>query len=257
MTLTVIPLKAKYQKSRFDLFDEITKTISNNGVFLENGDVIVISSKYIANSQGRILDINEVNVSENAKNLSKKYKMKPEFVEIVLRESDKIFGGISGFIITSSDNILAPNAGIDKSNSSGTRLILYPDNPYQIAEILKRKIFFDYSVHVGIIIADSRLMPARVGTVGVAIACSGLEPVKDLRGQHDLDGNPLKVTFQATADNLASIANHKMGEGSESQPIVIVRDSQCELTSRKILHTEMAISHEQCVYVRGFSDKLN
>ena len=228
MRLTVIPLKAKYQKSRFDLFDEITKTISNNGVFLENGDVIVISSKYIANSQGRILDINEVNVSENAKNLSKKYKMKPEFVEIVLRESDKIFGGISGFIITSSDNILAPNAGIDKSNSSGTRLILYPDNPYQIAEILKRKIFFDYSVHVGIIIADSRLMPARVGTVGVAIACSGLEPVKDLRGQHDLDGNPLKVTFQATADNLASIANHKMGEGSESQPIVIVRDSQCE-----------------------------
>ena len=183
--------------------------------------------------------------------------MDPKFVEIILRESDKIFGGISGFIITSSDNILAPNAGIDKSNSNGTRLILYPENPYQIAEILKRKIFFDYSVHVGIIITDSRLMPARVGTVGVAIACSGLEPVKDLRGQHDLDGNPLKVTFQATADNLASIANHKMGEGSESQPIAIVRDSECELTSRKIEPTEMSISHEECVYVRGFSNRLN
>ena len=100
-------------------------------------------------------------------------------------------------------------------------------------------------------------MPARVGTIGVAIACSGLEPVKDLRGQHDLDGNPLKVTFQATADNLASIANHKMGEGSESQPIAIVRDSECKLTSRKIESTEMAISHEECVYVRGFSNRLN
>ena len=234
MTLTVIPLKARYQKSEFDLFNEITKILSENGVLLENGDVIVISSKYIASSQGRILDIDKVTISENANHVSKKYKMDPKFVEIVLRESDKIFGGISGFIITSSDNILAPNAGIDKSNSNGTRLILYPENPYQIAEILKRKIFFDYSVHVGIIITDSRLMPARVGTVGVAIACSGLEPVKDLRGQHDLDGNPLKVTFQATADNLASIANHKMGEGSESQPIAIVRDSECELTSRKI-----------------------
>ena len=257
MTLTVIPLKARYQKSEFDLFDEITKTLSENGVLLENGDVIVISSKYIASSQGRILDIDKVTISENANHVSKKYKMDPKFVEIVLRESDKIFGGISGFIITSSDNILAPNAGIDKSNSNGTRLILYPENPYQIAEILKRKIFFDYSVHVGIIITDSRLMPARVGTVGVAIACSGLEPVKDLRGQHDLDGNPLKVTFQATADNLASIANHKMGEGSESQPIAIVRDSQCELTSRKIEPTEMSISHEECVYVRGFSNRLN
>jgi len=257
MTLTVIPLKARYQKSEFDLFNEITKTLSENRVLLENGDVIVISSKYIASSQGRILDIGKVTVSENANHISKKYKMNPEFVEIVLRESDKIFGGISGFIITSSDSILAPNAGIDKSNSNGTRLILYPENPYQIAEILKRKIFLDYSVHVGIIITDSRLMPARVGTVGVAIACSGLEPVKDLRGQHDLDGNPLKVTFQATADNLASIANHKMGEGSESQPIAIVRDSQCELTSRKIEPTEMSISHEECVYVRGFSNRLN
>ena len=257
MTLTVIPLKARYQKSEFDLFNEITKILSENGVLLENGDVIVISSKYIASSQGRILDSDKVTISENANHVSKKYKMDPKFVEIVLRESDKIFGGISGFIITSSDNILAPNAGIDKSNSNGTRLILYPENPYQIAEILKRKIFFDYSVHVGIIITDSRLMPARVGTVGVAIACSGLEPVKDLRGQHDLDGNPLKVTFQATADNLASIANHKMGEGSESQPIAIVRDSECELTSRKIEPTEMSISHEECVYVRGFSNRLN
>ena len=257
MTLTVIPLKARYQKSEFDLFNEITKVLSENGVLLENGDVIVISSKYIASSQGRILDIDKVTISENANHVSKKYKMDPKFVEIILRESDKIFGGISGFIITSSDNILAPNAGIDKSNSNGTRLILYPENPYQIAEILKRKIFLDYSVHVGIIITDSRLMPARVGTVGVAIACSGLEPVKDLRGQHDLDGNPLKVTFQATADNLASIANHKMGEGSESQPIAIVRDSQCELTSRKIEPTEMSISHEECVYVRGFSNRLN
>ena len=257
MTLTVIPLKARYQKSEFDLFNEITKILSENGVLLENGDVIVISSKYIASSQGRILDIDKVTISENANHVSKKYKMDPKFVEIILRESDKIFGGISGFIITSSDNILAPNAGIDKSNSNGTRLILYHENPYQIAEILKRKIFFDYSVHVGIIITDSRLMPARVGTVGVAIACSGLEPVKDLRGQHDLDGNPLKVTFQATADNLASIANHKMGEGSESQPIAIVRDSECELTSRKIEPTEMSISHEECVYVRGFSNRLN
>ena len=100
-------------------------------------------------------------------------------------------------------------------------------------------------------------MPARVGTIGVAIACSGLEPVNDLRGEKDLDDNPLKVTFQATADNLASIANHKMGEGAESQPIAIIRNSKCKLTSRKISYNEMAISHEECVYVRGFSKNLN
>ncbi len=257
MVLTVIPLKAKRQKGSFDLFDEISKIFSNNNILLENGDVIVISSKYVANSQGRILDTNSIFASKDAESISKKFKIKPKFAEVILRESDKIFGGVSGFVITSSDNILAPNSGIDKSNSDGTRLVLYPDDPYLVAENLKRKIFVKHSVHVGIIIVDSRLMPARVGTIGIAIACSGLEPVKDLRGDIDLEDNPLKVTFQATADNLASIANHKMGEGSESQPIAIIRDSKCKMTSRKILHSEMTVSHEQCVYVRGFTNKLN
>ena len=257
MPLTVIPLKAERQNGNFVLFDEIISVLSKNKISLKNGDVIVISSKYISNSQGRIIDTTTIDISEQSNYISEKFKINPKFAEVILRESDKIFGGVSGFVITSSDNILAPNAGIDKSNSDGTKLILYPENPYQIAENLKRKIFFKYNTHVGIIIVDSRLMPARVGTVGVAIACAGFEPVNDLRGKQDLNGNPLKVTFQATADNLASIANHKMGEGSESQPIAIIKDSECKLTSRNISSKEMAISHEQCVYVRGFSDQHN
>src|SRR3989304_1888855 len=105
---------------------------------------------------------------------------------------------------TSSDNILAPNAGIDKSNAKKGKVILYPFDPYLVAEQLRRKFFLKYLIHVGIIIVDSRLMPSRVGTTGVAIACSGIEPVLDMRSQKDLEGNPLKVTFQAVVDNLAS-----------------------------------------------------
>jgi coenzyme F420-0:L-glutamate ligase len=257
VSLTVIPLKAKRQNGNFILFDEITNILLENKISLKNGDVIVISSKYVSNSQGRIIDTANIFTSKQSIQISEKFKIKPKFAEIVLRESDKIFGGVSGFVITSSDSVLAPNAGIDRSNSDGTKLILYPENPYQVAENLKRKIFFEYNIYVGVIIVDSRLMPARVGTVGIAIACAGFEPVNDLRGKQDLDGNPLKVTFQATADNLASIANHKMGEGSESQPIAIIKDSECSLTSRNISYKEMAISHEQCVYVRGFSDPYN
>ena len=254
MTLSVIPLKAKHKTKNFALFDEIIKILSKNQTSLENGDIVVISSKYISNSQGRILDASNIIPSGKAHRISKKFQMQPKFVEVVLRESDKIFGGVSGFIVTSSNSILAPNAGIDKSNSDGTKLILYPENPNQVSENIKRKIFFKYNIHVGVIIVDSRLMPARVGTVGVAIACAGFEPVRDLRGEKDLDGNPLKVTFQATADNLASIANHNMGEGSELQPIAIIRNSKCQLTNRNISYKEMTVSHEQCVYVRGFSN---
>ncbi|MFB5615228.1 MAG: coenzyme F420-0:L-glutamate ligase, partial [Candidatus Nitrosomaritimum yanchengensis] len=113
----------------------------------------------------------------------------PQIAEVILRESDKIFGGITGFVITSSDNIMAPNAGIDKSNAKKNQVILYHNKPYLIAEQIRRKIFLKFLIHVGIILVDSRLMPARIGTSGIAIACAGIEPVLDMRSQKDLDGN--------------------------------------------------------------------
>jgi len=100
------------------------------------------------------------------------------------------------------------------------------------------------------------LMPARVGTSGVALACAGIEPLSDIRGQKDLYGNPLKVTFQAVADNLASIANLKMGEGSDSTPFAVIKNAGIRLTDRKINQREMTISHDQCVYVRGLKTTI-
>jgi len=254
MNLTVIPLTAEKKNGKFSFFDELNKILVNNKFVIKNGDVLVISSKFIANSQGRILEIDNAIVSDKAKKIATKFNTNQKFMEIVFRESDKILGGVSGFVMSTNDGILAPNAGIDKSNSKGTRIILYPNEPYRFAEELKRKIFLEFNVYVGVIIVDSRLMPARIGTTGVTIACAGIEPTKDLRGEKDLDDNPLKVTFQATADNLASIANHKMGEGDDLHPIAIVRDSGCKLTNRKINPNEMIISHEQCVYIRSFSN---
>jgi len=254
MSLTVSAISSERKEGKFDLFEEIVKSLDNNKFRIENGDILVVSSKYISNSQGRLLDMKNVQASEDGSLIANKFQIKPQIAEVILRESDVVFGGISGFVITSSDNILAPNAGIDKSNTKKGRLILYPDDSYLIAEQLRRKFFLKFFVNVGIIIVDSRLMPSRVGTTGVAISCAGMEPIEDMRAQKDLNGNPLKVTFQAVADNLASIANHKMGEGAESKPFAIVRNSGAKLTNRKINPNEMAISHALCVYVRGLKN---
>lgn len=254
MQLTVLPLKAERMNKEFDVFEVFLKTLEKNNAKLQDGDVLVISTKYISNSQGRIVNIERIKISNEGAGISKKFQLKPEIAEIIIRESDKIFGGIGGFVITSADNIMAPNAGIDKSNAKKGSVILYPTNPYLMAEQIRRKIFLKFFIHVGIILVDSRLMPARIGTSGVAVACAGIEPVLDMRAKKDLDGNPLKVTFQAVVDNLATIANHKMGEAAESRPFAIVRNSGATLTDRKINPSEMAISPDQCVYVRGLSN---
>jgi len=256
MPLTVLPIKSTLKKEQFDLFESLVIDLGNTSIVPLNGDVLAISSKYIANSQGRILEYNKVVTSPDAEKIGKRFHIKPKIAEIILRESDIIFGGIPGFVITSSDNILAPNAGIDKSNTHGGTVVLYPNNPYLVAEHLRRKFLLKYNAHVGIIITDSRLMPGRVGTIGIAIACSGMEPTSDLRGEIDLHGNALKVTFQAMADDLASIANLKMGEGSDVTPCVLIKDSGVILTDRKIRENDMAISYEQCVYVRGLGMRI-
>ena len=257
MSLSVLAIKAEREDNRFELYNSILVALKRNGISLEDGDVLVISSKYISNSQGRIIDLNNVNPSEKGIKISKKFQIKPNLAEIIVRESDVIFGGISGFVITSTDDIMAPNAGIDKSNAKKDKIILYPNDSYLVAEQLKRKIFLDFLIHVGIIIVDSRLMPSRVGTTGIAIACAGIEPVIDMRTKKDLDGNPLKVTFQAVVDNFASISNHEMGESSESKPLAIIKNSKAKLTNRKIKSNEMTVSYDQCVYVRGLRNFQN
>ena len=254
MSLTVSALLSERKNGQFDVFEALLETLEKNKIKLQESDVLVISTKYISNSQGRIVNTNNIKVSKKGLETSKKFQMKPEIAEIILRETDKIFGGIAGFVITSAENIMAPNGGIDRSNAKKDQIILYPKNPFLLAEQIRRKIFLKFLIHIGVILVDSRLMPARVGTSGVGIACAGIEPVLDMRSKKDLDGNPLKVTFQAVIDNIATIANHKMGEGAESKPFAIVRESGAQLTDRKISPSEMAISPDQCVYVRGLAN---
>lgn len=256
MTLSVLPIQSTPKYGTFDLYESLRSDLVSNGITPVTGDVIVISSKYVANSQGRIVEYDGVRPSEEARSIGSRFQITPKIAEIILRESDVIFGGIPGFLITSSSLVMAPNAGIDKSNARKGSVILYPSDPYSVAESLRRKFLLDSGRHIGIIIADSRLMPARTGTVGVAIACAGFEPLSDLRGQKDLYGKPLKVTLQAVADDLASIANLKMGEGADAIPAAIIRDSGATLTDRQIAEDEMAISYDQCVYVRGLGTKI-
>jgi len=117
MALTVFPVKAERKNEKFDIFETVEDTLRKNKQQLQDGDVLVISSKYVSNSQGRLVNIENVKSSEQGKLVSKKFQIKPKIAEVIVRESDVIFGGVSGFVITSSDNILAPNAGIDKSNA--------------------------------------------------------------------------------------------------------------------------------------------
>jgi coenzyme F420-0:L-glutamate ligase / coenzyme F420-1:gamma-L-glutamate ligase len=245
--LEALPIHSSIKRGKFDLFDSLVAS----GLKFKDDDIIVISSKFVSMSEGALLRLGEIKVSKEAQIIATRYKMDPKIAEITLRESDYILGGIPGFLLSIRDGMIAPNAGIDKSNVPPGFVILYPNDAFKTAENLRSKFLLEYRIRVGIVIADSRLMPTRIGTVGVAIACSGFEPVEDERGKKDLFGNVLRVTFRAVADGLAATGVAIMGEGSESIPAVVVRGFKVTPTDRKLSKHDMAIDPEQDIYIRG------
>jgi coenzyme F420-0:L-glutamate ligase/coenzyme F420-1:gamma-L-glutamate ligase len=210
----------------------------------------VVSSKFIAVSEGRVIDLGTVVPSREAASASKRLSVSPELAELVIRESDDVIGGVAGFMLTLKEGLLTPNAGIDKSNVEHGNVVLYPRNPLESAATLVEEMRFRRGVEIGVVVSDSRLMPTRKGTVGVALAAAGMEAIVDLRGRPDLFGNVLKVTSQAVADDLCSGAQIVMGEANESVPIVMVRGLATS-ASRSYRMSSFAVDPEQCVYMRS------
>lgn len=250
MTLEVFALKSRRHVSPFDLHEALRESLYQHDIDMQHGDTVIVSTKYAAISEGRTILLDRVRISNAAHNLAERYRIHKSVAEAVLRESDHIIGGMIGVILASINGMLAPNAGIDASNAGHNRLVLYPADPHRTAVKLHRSILLKSGVHAGVILADSRLMPGRIGTTGVAVACAGMNPIRDMRGEKDLDGKPLKVTFQAIADALASAGNYTMGEGDQGRPFAIARhvDSISKLRSG---HTDMNVEPSQCLYVRS------
>jgi coenzyme F420-0:L-glutamate ligase / coenzyme F420-1:gamma-L-glutamate ligase len=253
--LTVTPVRSPAKSSKFDLVGFIDEKIGGG---LKNGDVLVISSKFVAVSEGRTVKMSTVHAGARAKEIGSRYRMDPRLCELVIRESDEIMGGIPGFLLTVKDGLLTPNAGIDKSNTKHGTVVLYPRRPEVSARKIREALEFSRGVSIGVIVCDSRLSPTRRGTTGVAVAASGIDAILDMRGRTDLFGNVLKVTSQALADDLSSAAEVLMGESDESIPIVVIRGLDRKLLKRtEYSGKRFAISTEDDVYLRslGYSSR--
>jgi coenzyme F420-0:L-glutamate ligase len=232
---------------KFDLYQSFTVS----GFEFEENDILVVSSKYISLSEGSVVNLNNVKPSKKAKIVSAACHINEKIVELTFREADCIFKGVPGFLLSIKDGILAPNAGIDKSNVPKGFVVLYPRLPFKTADNLRRQFLVDMSINVRIVIADSRLMPGRIGTIGVAIGNAGFEPTEDQRGNKDLFGRVLRVSFKAVSDSLATMAVAVMGEGNESIPAAVIRGIKVTSTDRKLSWRDTTVLADQDLYLRG------
>lgn len=216
---------------------------------LRNGDVVVVSSKVVATADGRLRELSKVRPSVRARKIAAKSGQPPEFVELVLRESDKVLRVCRGAILTIKDGLICANAGADMSNVPEGKAILMPANANRSAEELRQALRTGGGAKVGIIISDSVVHPLKLGTVGQAVGTAGIEPVVDCRGQLDIYRKPLRITFRAIADQLASAAEAVMGEAGEKIPAAVIRDAQVKLVDKPRLSSK--IPPGKCIYYGG------
>ncbi|MHA2472742.1 MAG: coenzyme F420-0:L-glutamate ligase [Promethearchaeota archaeon] len=254
--MELFSIKLPLIKEKDDLLRIIIDNIRKSEKSLIDGDIIVIAEKVIATSQGRVVNLSEVtDISEKAKNLADEYDMDERFVELILQEASMILGGMTHVILAQVNDFLIANAGIDQSNAGPNRVVLLPKQLKKTVWDYWKDLRKEFDIrNLGVIISDSRVQPLRKGTIGIAIATAGFEPVEDLRGHPDLFNRPMEITMRAIADDLTSAAQFLLSEADQQTPVVIIRNSNVEFTENPQLTPEMA--PEECLYMNIFSRYL-
>ncbi len=195
---------------RDDLLSLIKESFSTQA--LKEKSILVITSKIVSIWQGRCVKADSI---KNKDNLIKK---EADFYLDRSKVPNRYV------MLTMKQNLLIPTAGIDESNANGY-FILWPRAPYKVAKQIYAFIKKNYHLNdFGIIISDSHCIPLRWGTIGIALAYYGFNPLKDYRGTKDIFGRVMKMTQSNIADSIAAAAVLIMGEGDEQTPIAIIED---------------------------------
>jgi coenzyme F420-0:L-glutamate ligase/coenzyme F420-1:gamma-L-glutamate ligase len=235
--------------------DNVAKIIvgvcRDNGLDIEDHDVIVVAEKIFSKAERRILRLKDIVPSEEAKRLSKVTGKDPRFVELVLRESKTVLKASREILLVKDvRGLVCINAGIDKSNIKGEEnFALLPENPDRSARKCRLTIQKLTGRSVAVIICDTYSRPFRRGQVNFAIGVSGINLFRDYRGRMDLYGHVLRVKNVAVVDEVASAAELLMGQGTEATPVVIIRGLRGFVEMGEGCHTrELTISSKDDLF---------
>ena len=210
----------------------IYESLLNNDITLEDNDVLVLAETVVSKAEGNYVKVEDVIVSDEAKEMSLKSGKDAKQCQIILDNSRDVLRCQEGLIITESiHGFVCANSGVDNSNCEIGFVTPLPRNPDESARNIKKFLDDKFNVDSKVIISDTQGRAWRVGAIGVAIGISGLHPITDFRGNYDLYGQELMSTIEGTADELASAASLLMGQAGEGICLVLIRGYDCSLTS--------------------------
>jgi coenzyme F420-0:L-glutamate ligase/coenzyme F420-1:gamma-L-glutamate ligase len=170
---------------------------------LEDGDVVVVTSKVVSKAEGRVVS------GDKAAALA------GETDRVVARRGETS-------IVRTHHGLVMAAAGIDASNTAPGTLVLLPTDPDRSARALRARILELSGRVVAVVVSDTSGRAWRNGQTDIAIGAAGLRVVDDHAGRSDGYGNLLQVTAPALADEITAAADLAKGKLTMS-PVAVVR----------------------------------
>lgn len=158
------------------------------GEQLTDGDVVCVSSKAVAKTEGRVLPADREQV------------VRDETVRVVARRGPlRVARTRHGLVLAA--------AGVDVSNTEPGTVVPLPVDPDASARRLRAGLGRRTGRRVAVVVTDTAGRAWREGQTDIAVGCAGLAPLLDLAGQTDGYGTVLEVTAPAVADEVAAAAD--------------------------------------------------
>jgi coenzyme F420-0:L-glutamate ligase/coenzyme F420-1:gamma-L-glutamate ligase len=173
-------------------------------VDLADGDVVVVTSKVVSKTEGRVVPGDD---RESA--------IEAEAVRVVARRGPTT-------IVRTRHGLTMAAAGVDNSNVEVGMLVLLPLDPDASARRLRAELAERTGRNVGVVVTDTAGRAWREGQTDIAVGAAGLTVLDDHAGRVDAHGNPLAVTAPAVADEIAGVAELAAGKLG-GRPFAVVR----------------------------------
>lgn len=224
-----IPVKTRaLLPPKDDLFHVLDETNMN----LQEGDVLLVTSKVVSIHEGRCIEIGSVDKNE-----------------YVRAEAEFIYSyDLSRRPLTVVHNALISSAGIDESNGNGYYTLL-PKDPFRSARHIHKHLCETLGINtLGVIITDSHSTPFRYGALSIAIGCHGFEPIASHTGKKDLFGRVMVYSKTNLPDAISGGATLVSGECDEAFPLVIAREVPNLVFTNRDVKDEFFVSYGEDLF---------
>lgn len=175
---------------------------------LADGDIVVITSKVVSKSEGRVVAARSRDEAIDA-----------ETARVVATKQTP--RGDTRIVQTHHGLVMAA-AGVDASNVEAGYVVLLPVDPDASAQRIRASLQAATGARLAVVVTDTMGRPWRMGVTDVAIGAAGVTVLDDYTGRVDPFGRTLEMTVVAVADELASATDLVKGK-LDNRPVAVVR----------------------------------